>query len=242
VRAAPLPSGDLVSEDFDRLPDPPWFFQSRLVKDSLLYARAVWECTVRPRAFARTWVTGEASWLNPLEMMAISVGLLSVTDRLLVGEAHGAVLTTIWGSLAPYVKYTLAGAVAYPLLRRRGGARGVSSTIAMAVFAGAGPGCLSRAFVLLGRAFGWWNVTFLQTHVRVSLALMLLSWVAAAPFFVALAGMLGGLHRRGWFQTVAVVLVAMLASSLVLTPIGIALKIPEFSSLLGTPTGGGGSR
>jgi len=85
-------------------------------------------------------------------------------------------------------------------------------------------------------------VTFLETHVRVSLALMLLSWAAAAPFYVALAGMLGGLRRRGWLRTVAVVLVATLASSLVLTPIGIALKIPEFSSLLGTPAGGAGSR
>jgi len=120
ARVPATPQVDPVSEDFDRLPDPPWFFQSRLVKDSLPYARGVWECTVRPGAFARTWVTGEASWLNPLEMMAISVGLLSVTDRLLVGEAHVAVLTTIWGSLAPYVKYTLAGAVAHPLFDRAG--------------------------------------------------------------------------------------------------------------------------
>lgn len=230
--------------------EPDWVAASmRMALAELrLYFETAFDFTRGPVKFAAAWVSSARRALNPLAFLATSVAIYGVVK--IIGERvsnSGAGSRPLWQeaalAVAPYISYALTGVLAHMLLRLLGSRRKLSSTVAMALYASAGPGFgagLLITLVVVGAR--------IALHVPLGvpfgaagaprwamLAAMSMVLFAFAAFLVPLALALMGLHRIRRLKVLtalagAIVATALLAGTLVqagLKPISYTLLQPQ---------------
>ncbi|MDB4968161.1 MAG: hypothetical protein JWN44_3850 [Myxococcales bacterium] len=169
----------------------------------------------RPGGFSADWLAGRQRALNPLAFVASALAISSGVGMLLRGGDSAGVLTSISAALVPYLYYAAVGILCHPLLRAAGSTRRLSASIAVALFAGGGPGLVAAlSFYLLVAVR---IALFPDFHE--SLLAGIPAW-AMGPFFVlaygpfvyyltALALALAGLHAVGRARAAAAVLFSL---------------------------------
>jgi hypothetical protein len=216
---------------------------ARSARDEL----AAWFATTRaicraPARFGRAWAIGEANALNPLAFLATSAALIGIAiqaGEALTGDADdNSLLTTLWHWLQPYALFALFGLFAHLLLRRKR----ARSSVAMALYAGAGPATLCGLFCIL-------LVTILRVAVLpptdnlleavppwLRVLLLALMWSVLIWFWISLTMALAGLHgvpywRSAlavlWAQLVLAVVVEILVNRKIITPANPFLPIVQ---------------
>lgn len=185
----------------------------------------------RPSRFSADWFAGGQRALNPLGFVASALAVSGTVSILMSGSDSDGFLTNISAAIMPYLYYAAVGILCHPLLRLAGSKRRLSASIAVALFAGGGPGlviALSMELLIALRIalFG----PFHQSVLRgVPLWAMgpgaLLAYGPFCYYLATLALALAGLHAVGRIRAVAAVV-----TSLVLT--GLALGVVHRISLL----------
>lgn len=187
------------------------------------YLRTLARFCVAPHRFGREWAAGSADALNPFGFLATSAALLGLVMHVwisLLGQEDETLGGELYENLRPYVLFALFGLLAHPLLRQKR----LRSSMAMALYAGAGPATLSGLALLI--------VTFvircaLHQESNHSVVLPHLSWtrwallqtmmlVPLAWFWTSLIAALAGLHglprRRSALAVAAAQLVLAVAA------------------------------
>ena len=122
--------------------------------EARLYLKTAWTFTARPRRFAREWSSGALFAMNPFAFLATSAAAVGTATQLVSRLlARSDEPNPLWRelvfALTPYLYYAALGLVSHGLLRLTGKARRLTSTVAMALYAGGGPATLA-ALVLQG--------------------------------------------------------------------------------------------
>jgi hypothetical protein len=191
---------------------------------------AAWAGTLRavcrrPSRIGRQWGSGEAATLNPLAFLATSAALLGLVVQgcyALVGDSGSqSVLADVLHWLQPYALFALFGLLAHlPLRRKR-----ARSSVAMALYAGAGPatvcgfiGVLVATAVRLLAHDPTGNLIEGPSAVSPSLQQLLnvLTWAVLVWFWLSLTAALAGLHGVRYWRSALAVLSAQVALSLAL--------------------------
>jgi hypothetical protein len=172
---------------------------------SALDELAAWVATMRavsraPWRFGCSWASGDATALNPLAFLATSAAFIGIELQAagaLTGDADdSSLITNILHWLEPYALFALFGLFAHPFLRRKR----VRSSVAMALYAGAGPAtlCALVAIILvtalrlaLHQPTG--NL-FAAVPAWGRLPLLALTWSVLIWFWISLTMALAGLH------------------------------------------------
>ena len=196
---------------------------------------AAWAMTLRavcrsPARFGRAWAMGEATALNPLAFLATSAALLGIVlqacDALTGGTDDNSLLTNILHWLEPYALFALFGLFAHLSLRRKR----ARSSVAMALYAGAGPATMcGLASILL--------VTVLRLAVHqptgnlfaavapwVRVLLLALVWSILIWFWLSLTLALAGLHGVPYWRSALSVLAAQVMLA-ILVELLVSLRI-----------------
>jgi hypothetical protein len=198
---------------------------SRSARDEL----AAWLATMgavcrTPARFGRAWANGEASALNPLAFLATSAALIGIVSQLsdaLTAAGDDSLLTNIWRWLQPYALFAVFGLFAHLFLRRKR----ARSSVAMALYAGAGPATLYGLVVMV-----------LVTVLRVALhrptgslidavppwvrpLLMGFIWSVLIWFWIYLTLALAGLHGVPYWRSALAVLGAQIALAITVWPL-----------------------
>jgi hypothetical protein len=128
--------------------EPRWIAEAARAgwHEALLYARTFAGATLRPGRFVRGWLAGERA-MNPFGFLATSAALLATSTSLLGhlldrDEGGSSLLEELQQSLSPYVYYAALGLIVHGVLVATGSRRKLSSSIAVALYAGGGPATL----------------------------------------------------------------------------------------------------
>ena len=141
-------------EPMPALDTPDWVREAvlRTWDEARLFAQTALRFTTRPGRFAREWATGAQTALNPLAMLATAAGMVGSANNLLSrvsGTASGgdSLVGDVLAAGAPFLHYTLLGLGCHAVLRLFGSQRRVRDSVAMALFAGAGPAALVNLLI-----------------------------------------------------------------------------------------------
>jgi hypothetical protein len=120
--------------------------------EARLFALTALRFTTRPGRFARDWSTGALPALNPLAMLATAAGLVGGANNLLgrtIGLPSGSdsLVADVLVAAAPFLHYALLGLGCHVVLRLFGSQRHARDSVAMALFAGAGPAALVNVLI-----------------------------------------------------------------------------------------------
>jgi hypothetical protein len=207
-------------------PEPNWIKEAlaKLREELTLFLRTVASFALRPRAAAAAWRAGSLQLLNPLGFLAtsasITVPILHVLDRW-AGEKDVASLGgELAETLAPFVHYIVLGVLAHVVLRLAGSREPLRNSVAVALYAGGGPGAavnlvvaIAAGLLMKSRGTGNFFDATLPTSVRV------MGFASVVAVFVAVFGSfaagLAGLHRVRVWRSVLALLLAYLAAGLV---------------------------
>jgi hypothetical protein len=197
---------------------PPWLADGLgAMRDELrAYVATAWAFARRPHLIAPRWWRGEVEVMNPLAMLATGAALVAAAQQLAsavlgLPEPDG-LIAVVMSVLGPYVYYVAIGALCHVALR--GGTREVAllDTVAIALFAGAGPAAVAQALA--------WGVVCALAPVighREALTGIVLG-AAFSVFCLSLSTGLGALHRSPWWRMV-------LAFTLALVVTGVAFGL-----------------
>ena len=191
-------------------PDWPRDAAARAWEEARLFARTAAGFSVRPGKFTQAWADGEIVALNPLGMLATAAGLVGGANNLLarlVGHDGGSssLLEDLLAACAPFAHYALLGALCHLLLLLTRSRRRLRDSVAVALFAGAGPSAIAT---VLGVAIGgalWLGAgspqfvrggLFATLHGPAHTVLLLVAVSGFAAFLVPLALSLSALHQR----------------------------------------------
>lgn len=216
------------------LDGPPW------IRDALALAReeaSRFAATAlgfmrRPGRFSADWLAGRQRALNPLGFVATALGVSSAAGALLPGDERSSLWAAIALALLPYVYYAVIGLVCHPLLRLAGSTRRLSASIAVALFAGGGPGLVMTlgTYLAIGlrvTLFGAINGALLHGIPGWAVApLALLTYAPFAFYLVTLTRGLVGLHAIGRARGVAAVVLGL---TLLAFALGGLHRVHEFS-------------
>ncbi len=214
---------------------PDWIRDAaaRAVEEVRLYARTALRFTLRPGRFARAWASGEQAALNPLAMLATAAGLVGGANNLLGrllehgGGDGDSLLMDVLAAGAPFAHYALLGLVCHLLLRLAGSRRRLRDSLALALFAGAGPAALANLLVDATGALLWLHAgrppvlhggLFATLHGPARTVLSVCSFGGLFAFLAAFALSMRALHQRG-------VLVTLLALVATLSIAGVAFGL-----------------
>jgi len=158
------------------------------------YLETTWALVRRPTKFAAEWFEGTRTAMNPLAMLATGATLVAATRQLgatVLDLPHpDSLLAAIASALGPYAHYILLGLLFHlamlPFSRDR--SVRVTDTVALSLYAGAGPAAVAESI-------GWLILCALAPlgHGEALRAVML--GVAFTVFCFVLATVLGALHR-----------------------------------------------
>ena len=170
-----------------------------------------------PGRFAAEWVSGRRHTLNPAAMVATAASLrfvLTMADQAFSGDskedASEGILREILDAVGPHLHYAALGLIAHVVLRLSGPTRRVSSSIATAMFAGAGPAFFAELVVrgLVG--------VFLNEGGSLAKGALLAGGGATFLAFAwTVSAGLAGLHRRRTIWGVLAVATAFVATGFV---------------------------
>ncbi len=222
------------SQPAERAPEGPAWIRETIAlgrEEARRFAVTAFAFMSRPSRFSADWLAGRQHALNPLGFVATALAISGAVGIFMPQGDSAGLLASISAATMPYVYYAAVGILCHPLLRIAGSKRRLSASIAVALFAGGGPGlviALSMDLLIALRTalFGQFQQSILRGVPHWALAPLAL--LAYGPFFYYLATLalaLGGLHAVGRLRAVAAVVI-----SLVLT--GLALGIVHRFDLL----------
>jgi hypothetical protein len=160
------------------------------------YATTTWQLLRRPYPFIDEWWRGQRTAINPLAMLATSATITGAAHQIagaVLGVDHPeTMLGAVLSALGPYLHYVMLGVLCHLALRRfqTRDAR-LADSVAVALFAGAGPAALAEAV-------GWLVLCALRPWVSPQLIGAMLG-VAFSVYCLTLATSLAGLHRPPWW-------------------------------------------
>jgi hypothetical protein len=184
---------------------------------SALDELAAWGATMRavsraPGRFGRAWASGDATALNPLAFLATSaafVGIeIQVADALTGDKDEGSLSINILHWLEPYALFALFGLFSHVFLHRKR----MRSSVAMALYAGAGPATLcGLVLILLATAL---RLAFHPPTENLFAAvppwlyklLLVIMYSVLIWFWIGLTMALAGLHGVPWWRSALAVL------------------------------------
>ena len=205
--------------------EPRWVAESwgRVVDKVGPSLATAYEFALHPVRFVRRWSSGERFAQNPLSFAIASAAVVatvqSAVQPLLGIPGHHGLFENIKRAVAPHVYYAQIGLVAHALLAVLGSKRHLSSSLAMALYAGGTMWSLGQVIILLTLAA--FRVAGLLPDSDAELpevalwtlsALLTLSFGA---FFTLFATAMGALHRVSWIQMLLANCLALLVTSLV---------------------------
>ena len=198
--------------------DPDWLSDSLRVAwgELRLYLRTLLLISLRPRQFGASWVAGAGAAervMNPLGFLATTVVILGLAQQLVIRLMYGPDAdedSPLWFTcvkqIGPYAYYALLGSLIHGVLRLSGPIRRLRSSVAQALYVGAGPASLATLLtlayfftlrLLVGAKFGEEILSKVSPALRIGGLLLLLFTFLA--FVIPLTKALGGVHqRRGW--------------------------------------------
>jgi len=183
--------------------------------------------TLHPQRFAASWYEGKTEALNPAAFLSTSLG---VRAAVLVVSAwirglHGdddSFWSTLGEATLPYVYYMVLGVLCHPVLRLCGSKRPLRASVAVALFAGGGPGLLLSFSIYLQV---WIHIALVGSF-HGELLSGLPDWyvpifevLVDAPFaayVLVLAGGVRGLHAARQWQVAIAVAMSLLTSAILL--------------------------
>ncbi|HEY2513268.1 MAG TPA: hypothetical protein VGI39_20510 [Polyangiaceae bacterium] len=188
----------------DTTPEPDWIRQG--IRSALGELREFfvtgYAFARQPGRFAREWASGGRHALNPAAMVATAASLrfvLTLAQTAIGGDAGAekaeGFAKELVDAFGPHLHYATLGLIAHGLLRLSGPTRRVSSSIAMAMIAGAGPAFFAESLLRpLLAAFP------LHAGAIVEGALLAGACATMAAFAWTVGAALAGLHerRRSW--------------------------------------------
>jgi hypothetical protein len=227
-------------------PDSPdWLREAalRTWDEARLFAQTALRFTTRPGRFARDWASGALSALNPLAMLATAAGLLGTANNLLgrlisKGSGGDSLVLDVLAAGAPFVHYALLGLGCHLVLRLLGSQRHVRDSVAMALFAGAGPAALAHLlidafgallYVQAGRPPLVRGGLFATLHGPLRDLLVHFSSAGFVTFLVTFGLALGALHQR---KAVAIVLALAVTLAAVGVLFGLLPPLPFGTRLI----------
>lgn len=158
------------------------------------YLGTSWELVRAPARFAGAWYEGTGSALNPLAMLATGATMLAAIRQLaltILGVPRpDSLISAIASALGPYAHYVAIGILCHLAVAIGGRGRDVrvADTVAMALYAGAGPAAIAEAL-------GWLILCALIPLGHAALFQAMMMGLAFTVFCFVLATALGGLHR-----------------------------------------------
>jgi hypothetical protein len=158
------------------------------------YLATSWELTHAPATFAATWFEGKRTALNPLAMLATGATVLAAVRQLamtILGLPRpDSLISAVASALGPYAHYVLIGILCHLAISigSRDRTPRLTDTIAMALYAGAGPAALAEAI-------GWLLLCALMPLGHAAALQGVMLGLAFTVFCFVLATELGGLHR-----------------------------------------------
>ena len=190
--------------------------------DIVRFAATVWQFSRHPRRFGAAWFAGQTQALNPIGYLSTSLAVSAAVSAL-VSALRGASDGGLWGSLAnatlPYTYYVVVGVVCHGVLRLGGSPRPLRASVAIALFAGGGPGLvltlaiyatMGLHFALAGSFHGAvlsdvppWSAPIFLVLVYVPLMLLL----------ATLASGLRGLHDATRLRAFVAIVVALVITA-----------------------------
>lgn len=221
---------------------PEWLREAAAtVRDEAVrFMVTVLQCSRHPRRFAARWFAGDSRAPNPIgyvsTALAVTAAGASVTVALLGGDDNSG----LWSSLAvatlPYAYYALLGVLCHIAFRLSGATRPLSSSLAIALYVGGGPGLLltlSLHFdvLLYTVVTGARPQHGIEDAPPWSLPILIAPVLAmSALFLMALASGFRGLHGGSRLRAVAALVVTLLVSGLLMSALH-----AEFDFSLGVP-------
>jgi hypothetical protein len=194
--------------------------------ESVRFVRTAVYFSVHPRRFATAWYDGTTEALNPVGFLstslAISTAVVTVSAWLLDRKDDGGFWSNLGDATLPYIYYVLLGILSHVVLRLCGSTRPLRASVAIALFAGGGPGLVLR-FILYCQV--WIHIALVGSfhgqllpglpgwYVPIS---QVLFYGSAAYFLLALAAGLRGLHAVSRGRTAGALVVALVSSGLAL--------------------------
>lgn len=157
------------------------------------YLSTSWGMLSNPRRFAAEWYSDQRTVLNPLAMLATGATLVTACRTLaaaILDIPHpDSLLATVASALGPYAHYLLIGFICHFLIGHRGT---LTDSLAMSLFAGAGPAAIAEAVA-------WLALCALAPLGEQGLFRAIALGLAFSIFSYTLASSLGGLHQApGW--------------------------------------------
>ena len=155
-----------------------------------------------PRRFCADWFSGRRRALNPLGFIATAFAVTGFVGFFMPqpdAAAHRTALNQIAQAVMPYAYYTAVAIVSHPLVRLFGSRRALGGSIAVALFAGGGPGLVATLSAQLGGMlrtllFGNGAALLLKIPLWAAVSLALLISVPLIVFFVVLTLGIAGVH------------------------------------------------
>jgi hypothetical protein len=191
----------------------------------------------QPERFSADWLAGRQRALNPLGFVATALGISGAASILLPHDNGSGVLDTLALSTLPYCYYASIGIVCHPLLRLGGSTRRLRASVAVALFAGGGPGLLVTltwylAFALRRALFGPQESLIRGLPGWAIPPLAIITFGSFAYYLASLALALAGVHAVGRRRPVSAVVLSLCAIGLGLGALHRALRfsvgVPHF--------------
>jgi hypothetical protein len=193
--------------------------------EATLFLQTTVGFTVAPRRFTLCWAEGSQPAMNPLVVMGTSAALIASLDQF-AAPAYGGVGSSqsLWAGwiegLLPYSYYAALALVCHVVLRATRSNARWSSSVAVALFGGAGPMTFSQLFAsALLALLGWGGrmhdappgsgIAFRLPHLDFFLVLAVLI-AGVVQFVVCVASALAALHDKRPLPIAAMIIVAML--------------------------------
>lgn len=108
----------------------------RFVATALQFSR-------HPGRFGTAWVAGQTQALNPIGYLSTSLAVSAAASALasaLLGTHDSGLWATLANAMLPYTYHVVLGLVCHGVLRLGGSIRPLRASVAIALFAGGGPG------------------------------------------------------------------------------------------------------
>lgn len=185
----------------------------------------------RPGRFSAAWLAGDEPALNPLGFVATALGISGAAGALLPQHDASRVFGAIASAVLPYCYYAAIGIASHPLLRLGGSTRRLRASVAVALFAGGGPGLLITLTWYVARAlrvalFGAQDSMLRGIPAWAVAPMMVLTFGPFAYYLVTLTLGLAGLHAVGRARAAAAVLFGLCGVGLLLGALHHVVSVP----------------
>jgi hypothetical protein len=186
---------------------PPWLHNAAAAawREATDYARTTGVLARAPYRFAQEWWTGARAAMNPLAMLATGATLVTGARQLALAvlgvQRPDSVIALVLSALGPYVHYVVFGLIFHAILRPGAPQRArLGDSVAISLFAGAGPAALAEAA-------GWLAIALVPA-LRSGGAIGVILGVAFSVFCYAFASAMAGLHGVRWWRLAIAILIA----------------------------------